>query len=89
VRHWITFISLLLADVSSIGQVSYLQKVEKENGRLTREVASLKQENGNIELLREEKSELESKVRSLDVLRKKYAVCEAACDALKQEKAEW
>jgi mitotic spindle assembly checkpoint protein MAD1 len=71
------------------GQISYLGTVQKENGRLTREVASLKLENGNVELLKEERSGLESKVRSMYALRKKLATYETQCDVLKQEKAEW
>lgn len=70
-------------------QVQHLRTLERNNSRLTREVNALKAERANVELLKEEKLSLETKVRRMESLRKKLAEIELECNGLRREKEEW
>ena len=70
-------------------QVAHLRTLEHSNSRLTREIAALRNERANTELLKEEKLGLETKLRRMDSLRKKLAEKESEVTALKREKDEW
>lgn len=70
-------------------QVTHLRTLEHNNARLTREVAALKAERANVELLKEEKIGLETKLRGMGTLRNKLAQAESECQVLKRERDEW
>ena len=70
-------------------QVQHLKTLEHNNSRLTREVTALKADRANVELLKEEKLSLETKLRRMESLRKKLADVDLECGALRREKEEW
>lgn len=70
-------------------QVQHLRTLEQNNGRLTKELATLKKDKVNVELLKEEKLSLESKVRRMDALRRTLAETEAEVAVLQRERDEW
>lgn len=70
-------------------QVQHLRTLEQNNARLTKEIAILKQDKANVELLKEEKLSLESKVRRMDTLRRTLADVEGEVAILKRERDEW
>lgn len=70
-------------------QVQHLRTLEQNNARLTKELAALKKDRANVELLKEEKLSLESKVRRMDALRRTLAETEAEVALLQRERDEW
>ncbi|PWY99216.1 MAD-domain-containing protein [Testicularia cyperi] len=70
-------------------QTSHLRKLEAENAHLVAENGRLTQHTSNVELLREEKRGLESKLRVLEELRSRLAEAETRIDELKQERESW
>lgn len=70
-------------------QVQHLRTLEQNNARLTKEIAALKKDKANVELLKEEKLSLESKVRRMDALRRNLAEVEGEVAILQRERDEW
>lgn len=70
-------------------QVQHLRTLEQNNARLTKELAALKKDKANVELLKEEKLSLESKVRRMDALRRNLAEVEGEVAILQRERDEW
>lgn len=70
-------------------QVQHLRTLEQNNARLTKELAILKKDKANVELLKEEKLSLESKVRRMDALRRTLADTEGEVAILQRERDEW
>lgn len=70
-------------------QVQHLRTLEHNNARLTKELAALKKDRANVELLKEEKLSLESKVRRMDSLRRNLAELEGEVAILQRERDEW
>ncbi len=70
-------------------QTSHLRKLEAENAHLVAENGRLSHHASNVELLKEEKRSLETKVRTLDALREKLASAEAEVEGLREAEAQW
>jgi mitotic spindle assembly checkpoint protein MAD1 len=70
-------------------QVQHLRTLEQNNARLTKELAVLKKDKANVELLKEEKLSLESRIRRMDALRRNLADVEGEVAILKRERDEW
>lgn len=66
-----------------------LRTLEKENGKLTRELQTYKNQHANVEVLKEAKKSLEGKLRGMDELRARCAAKEHEVDDLEREKREW
>ena len=66
-------------------QTDYLRQVEATNTRLTSENAILRQRNDNIEVLKEQKRDLERKARDAEELRERVVRLEAELVTAKQE----
>ena len=69
-------------------QTDYLRTVEAENAKLSSEIAILKQRHENVEVLREQKRELERKVRDAEALREQVGRLQGELAATKQERDE-
>ncbi|GAC71443.1 mitotic checkpoint protein MAD1 [Moesziomyces antarcticus T-34] len=70
-------------------QVSHVRKLEAETAHLTAENARLSHHASNVELLKEEKRTLETRVRTLDALRDELASAEAAAAELREQQRSW
>lgn len=70
-------------------QASYMRNLETTNARLTGEVTSLKERQMSVEVLREEKRDLERKARAADGLRDQVARLEAEVQAGRREREQW
>ena len=70
-------------------QTDYLRTVEAANVKLTSEIAILKQKNDNVEVLKEQKRDLERKLHGASELRESVAKLEAELEAARQEREEW
>lgn len=70
-------------------QASHLRTVEAENAKLNGELTTLRQRHANIEVLKEQKRELERKARGVDELREQVVRLEAELDAARREREEW
>lgn len=69
-------------------QTSYLRTVEAENAKMTTELAILRQRQSNAEVLKEQKRELERRVRDTDVLQEQVVKLEAELAAALRERDE-
>ena len=70
-------------------QASYLRNLESSNARMTGELDQLRQRNKNIEVLEEQKRDLERKLENTDSLRQSVARLEAEVEAARKEREEW
>ncbi|KAJ3554807.1 hypothetical protein NM688_g2917 [Phlebia brevispora] len=70
-------------------QADYLRTVEAENARMHSEMGILTQRHENVEVLKEQKRELERKVRDVDSLHEKIARLEGELTAARRERQEW
>ncbi|KAG2135571.1 mitotic checkpoint protein-domain-containing protein [Suillus cothurnatus] len=70
-------------------QAGYLRSLESINAKLTTELARYKDRHTSVEVLREEKRTLESKVAIMEGLREKVAKLEAQVEAARQERKDW
>lgn len=70
-------------------QVSHVRKLEAETAHLTAENARLSHHASNVELLKEEKRTLETRVRTLDALRDELASSEAVAAELREQQRSW
>ena len=70
-------------------QASHLRTVEAANVKMTSELTMLRQRNTSLEVLREQKRELERKVEGMEPLKEKVARLEAELDAARKEREEW
>lgn len=70
-------------------QVTHLKTLEHNNARLNREIAALRTERQSLDLLKEQKLSLETKLLKMNELRSKLARTEADVESLQNEKQAW
>lgn len=70
-------------------QAGYLRSLESMNAKLTTELARYKDRHASLEVLREEKRALESKLATMEELREKVARLEAQVEAARREREDW
>ena len=70
-------------------QASHLRTVESANAKMTAELAILRQRNANVEILREQKRELERRAVAADELQEKVIKLEAELEAARKEREDW
>lgn len=70
-------------------QASYLRNLESSNARMTGELTQLRQRNESIEVLKEQKRDLERKLANTDSLRQSVVRLEAEVEAARKEREEW
>lgn len=70
-------------------QASYLRNLESSNARMSGELAQLRQRNESIEVLKEQKRDLERKLATTDTLRQSVVKLEAEVEAGRKEREEW
>ena len=70
-------------------QASYLRNLESSNARMTGELTQLRQRNESIEVLKEQRRDLERKSANTDSLRQSVIRLEAEVEAARKEREEW
>lgn len=70
-------------------QASHLRSVEAANAKMTAELTIFRQRNASLEVLREQKRELERKLSGMDELKEQAVKLEAELDAARREREEW
>ena len=70
-------------------QADHVRKIEAANAKMNAELTGLRQRHANIEVLKEQKRELERKARAVDELRETVVKLEAELDAARKEREEW
>jgi mitotic spindle assembly checkpoint protein MAD1 len=70
-------------------QASYLRNLESSNARMSGELVQFRQRNESIEVLKEQKRDLERKVATTDALRQSVSKLEAEVEAARKEREEW
>lgn len=70
-------------------QASYLRSLESSNARMSGELVQLRQRNESIEVLKEQKRDLERKIATTDALRQSVVRLEAEVEAARKEREEW
>jgi mitotic spindle assembly checkpoint protein MAD1 len=70
-------------------QASYLRNLESSNARMSGELVQLRQRNESIEVLKEQKRDLERKLANTDSLRQSVSRLEAEVEAARKEREEW
>lgn len=70
-------------------QANHSRKVEAENAKMNAELVILRQRHASVEVLREQKRELERKLVDVDQLKEKAVKLEAELDAARREREEW
>lgn len=70
-------------------QATYLRTLESTNTRLTAELLTLRERQTSVEVLKEEKRGLETKVRALEEMRERVVRLEAEVEAGRRERQEW
>ena len=70
-------------------QASHLRSVEAANTKMTAELTVLRQRNASVEVLREQKRDLERKLSGMDELSENVVKLEAELDAARREREEW
>ena len=70
-------------------QASHVRTIEAANAKMNAELSMLKQRHANIEVLKEQKRELERKAQGADELREKVVKLEAELEAARKEREEW
>lgn len=70
-------------------QTDHLRSVEAENAKMTAELLILRQRHSSIEVLKEQKRELEKRMSGVEELKEKVIKLEAELTAARQEREEW
>lgn len=70
-------------------QASYLRNLESSNARMSGELTQLRQRNESVEVLKEQKRDLERKLATTDALRQSVVKLEAEVEAARKEREEW
>jgi len=70
-------------------QAGYLRALESTNVKLSAELAALRKRQTSIEVLKEEKRGLETKVRVLEELREQIVRLQAEVEAGRRERDAW
>ena len=70
-------------------QANHVRTIEAANAKMSGELAILKQRHANIEVLKEQKRELERKVGVVEELREKVVKLEAELEAARKEREAW
>ncbi|KAG5519853.1 hypothetical protein PMAC_000128 [Pneumocystis sp. 'macacae'] len=70
-------------------QLSYIKTLEKKNLQQTQELKQLRETHKSIQILQEEKTNLEFQLKLMDDLRQRLGESEIECTILKREKAAW
>ena len=70
-------------------QAAYMRQLEVTNAKLTTELNTLREKQTSVEVLKEQKRELERKVRGAEELRERVVKLEAELDAARKEREEW
>ncbi|QSL65195.1 hypothetical protein MERGE_002502 [Pneumocystis wakefieldiae] len=70
-------------------QLSYIKSLEKKNFRQSKELKQLRESHKSIQMLQEEKKDLEFQLKLMDDLRQRLGESEMECAILKREKAAW
>lgn len=70
-------------------QADHLRSVEAENAKLTTELLNLRQRHASIEVLKEQKRELERKLSGTEGLKEQVVKLEAELVASRNEREQW
>ena len=70
-------------------QAHYMRQLEGANAKMTSELNVLREKQTSVEVLKEQKRDLERKLRGADELREKVVTLEAELDAARQEREDW
>ncbi|KAI9065686.1 MAD-domain-containing protein [Trametes sanguinea] len=70
-------------------QAKYTSQLESANAKMSAELKTLRERQTSVEVLKEQKRELERKVRGADELREKVVKLEAELEAARKEREEW
>ena len=70
-------------------QAEHARSIEAANAKMSSELTILRQRHANIEVLKEQKRELERKAQGMNELREKVVKLEAEVAAAKNEREEW
>ncbi|THH32692.1 hypothetical protein EUX98_g1543 [Antrodiella citrinella] len=70
-------------------QSNHLRTVEAANLKMTAELTTLRQRNASVEVLKEQKRDLERKVAGMDELKERVVKLEADLDASRRAREEW
>ncbi|KDQ20863.1 hypothetical protein BOTBODRAFT_26885 [Botryobasidium botryosum FD-172 SS1] len=70
-------------------QTAYVRTLEQTNSRLNSELATYKARQQSVEVLKEEKRDLERKLRKAEEVRDRVVQLEGEVDAAKKEREEW
>ena len=70
-------------------QAKYMRQLETTNAKMTGELNVLRERQTSVEVLKEQKRELERKLHGADEMREKVVKLEAELDAARKERAEW
>ena len=70
-------------------QANHVRTIETENAKMRSELTSLRQRQSNVEVLKEQKRDLERKARAVDELRETVVKLEAELSAARKEREEW
>lgn len=70
-------------------QADHVRKIETENAKMNSELTTLRQRHASIEVLKEQKRDLERKARTTEELREKVVRLEAELDAARKEREAW
>ncbi|KAI0739854.1 spindle assembly checkpoint component Mad1 [Daedaleopsis nitida] len=70
-------------------QAKYMRQLESANAKMTAELNILREKQTSVEVLKEQKRELERRARAADELREKVVKLEAELDAARKEREEW
>ncbi|KAI0740089.1 MAD-domain-containing protein [Earliella scabrosa] len=70
-------------------QAKYMRQLESANAKMTAELNVLREKQTSVEVLKEQKRDLEKKLRVTEELREKVVRLEAELDAARKEREEW
>jgi len=70
-------------------QAGYLCNLESTNARLDAELRVLRERHDSVQVLKEEKRCLETRVRTFDEMRERVVVLEAEVEAARREREIW
>lgn len=70
-------------------QLSYIKSLEKKNLQQSRELKQLRESYKSVQILQEEKANLEFQLKLMDDLRQRLGESEIECAILKREKIAW
>jgi mitotic spindle assembly checkpoint protein MAD1 len=70
-------------------QAEYLRTLEATNAKMTSELFVLRQRHESLEVLREQKRDLERKLSATDALRQSVITLEAEVEVARREREEW